>query len=70
MIADKEDNALWLKMVADKSKKERRRTMHLEFMERKEELEEVLEATKLSAKVKSTRLQELSGTESEGSDDV
>ena len=56
-------------MVADESKKEGRRAMRMEFMERKEELEEVLKASKISAKVKLTQLQDLSGTDSEGTED-
>ena len=43
--------------------------MRMEFMERKEELEEVLKASKISAKVKLTQLQDLSGTDSEGTED-
>ena len=68
MVAAVEDNALVLKTVADESKKERRRAMRLEFMKRKEELE-VLKASKTSAKVKLTQLQDVSGTDSEGTED-
>ena len=56
MVAAVEDDALLLKMVTDESKKERRRATHLEFMKQKEELEEVLKASKMSVKVKSTQL--------------
>ena len=41
----------------------------MKFMERKEELEEVLKASKISAKVKLTQLQDLSSTDSEGTED-
>ena len=69
MVAAVEDNALVLKTVADESKKERRRATRLEFMKRKEELEELLKASKMSAKVKLTKLQEISGTDLEGTED-
>ena len=69
MVAAVEDDALLLKSVTDESKKDRRRATHLEFMKRKEELEEVLKASKMSAKVKLTQLQDLSGTDSEGTED-
>ena len=55
-------------MVADESK-EGRRAVRMEFMERKEELEEVLKASKISAKVKLTQLHDLSGSDLEGTED-
>ena len=68
MVAAVEDDALLLKSVAYESKKDRRRATHLEFMKRKEELE-VLKASKTSAKVKLTQLQDVSGTDLEGTED-
>ena len=69
MVAAAENDAFLLKTVANESKKERKRATHLEFMKRKEELEEVLKASKMSLKVKLIQLQDLSGTDSEGTED-
>ena len=69
MVAAVEDDALLLKSVADESKKERRRATRLEFMKRKEELEEVLKASKMSAKVKLIQLQDVSGNDLKGTED-